>query len=81
MRIHLAGELVPIESSKDLGVNRALLESIVKAACMSRMSDWWLEIRAVLVLTHPTVELESCYLYWHLRELERSRAALSNSEV
>jgi hypothetical protein len=36
VRVYSAGELIPIESSKDLGFNGALIESIVKATYRTR---------------------------------------------
>lgn len=36
VRVHSAGELIPIESGENLGLNRALIEGIVKATCGTR---------------------------------------------
>jgi len=35
VRVHSAGELIPIEGGKDPSINRALLKRIVKTPCMS----------------------------------------------
>ena len=35
VRVYSAGELIPIESGKNLSVNRTLPEGIVKATCRS----------------------------------------------
>lgn len=36
MRVHSAGELVPVEGNKDPSINGALFEGIVKTTCRSR---------------------------------------------